>query len=394
MKEHNPNLDYYSFPIEKNESIVVSPDEEKNKEQSAPAPAPSTPEQAAEKPPHAAADVQTRERKAKLAFSRIGLAVVLMIVVWLGLNFAIGMVATIVKPELLSDATFLMFSSTLPLILVAIPVAYLVMRVMPRVTPAPQKPIGGAKFTVLIFMSLGIMIAGNLLSTVLLSFFQSLTGIVPMNSLDIITSAPLWAIMLCTVILSPIFEEILCRKIILTRLLPYGEGTAIIFTSIIFACIHGNLFQFFYAFGIGVLLALLYIRTGRLRYCITLHIIINALGSLVTVALISNMDPALVEFFMEGSTELIADADAMMRLIFDNFTPVFLLFQYIFLEYGAAIAGIILLIAGIHRIKIVRKNTDVPVSRSLVLGGSSVGGIFLILTSIVLTILNMGLIGG
>ena len=224
-----------------------------------------------------------------------------------------------------------------------------------------------------------------------MSILSVLTGFDPINSLELVVDAPLWAIALCAVILSPIFEEILCRKMILTRLLPYGEVPAILLSSIIFACIHGNLFQFVYAFGIGVILSLLYLRTGRLRYCMVLHIIVNALGSLFSVFFISQMDSELANILLEGADN-IATAD-YVELIIENIVPVLLLGLYSLTEYAMAFAGVILLIIGFRKMRIVRKEGDLTASRSLKLAASSVGGVLLIITAVLFTLMNMGFIG-
>jgi len=80
---------------------------------------------------------------------------------------------------------------------------------------------------------------------------------------------------LFVVILAPILEEIFFRKILCGKLLPYGDLVAITVPSAIFALCHGNFFQLFYAFLIGVILSYIYLRTGKLRYTIIIHTILN-----------------------------------------------------------------------------------------------------------------------
>jgi membrane protease YdiL (CAAX protease family) len=210
--------------------------------------------------------------------------------------------------------------------------------------------------------------------------------------LDIVLDAPIWVVTLCTVILSPIFEEILCRGFILRRLLPYGEIPAIVISSIIFACIHGNLFQFVYAFGIGVVLSILYIRTGRFHYCMILHILINALGSLFSVVFLSQMDPDFVKILLEGATNAASDP-VFLEMIFENMVPLMLMGLYAMTQYAMAFAGILLLIVFWRKVKIVRKESDLNLSRSLTLGATSVGGILLIIIAFLFTLLNNGFLG-
>ncbi len=377
-KNTNPNLDYYTFPLRKDQTI------DSDKASTAPPHQPTHAESAAIDP--------GREQAAKRAISRIGIAVVVLIVVWIGVSLAVTRLVARLMPELLLDPAFSVFISSIPLIAVAIPIAYLIVRSMPTIKPQRQAPIGGAKFTILIFISLGVMIVGNLLTNLIMRVVSFVFQIEPLSSLEIVLQAPVWVVLLSAVIISPIFEELLCRHIFMTRLLPYGEGYAIVLSSVIFACIHGNLFQFFYAFGVGVILALLYLRTGRLRYCMILHIILNALGSLVMVTLISRIDPELIALLYETSPEALAESEALLRMFYENIVPIYLLVQYVILEYGAALAGIVLLVLAVKRVHISRSETDIPISRSVSLTLSTFGGVLLLLVSIVFTLFNMGLV--
>ena len=48
-----------------------------------------------------------------------------------------------------------------------------------------------------------------------------------------------------------------------------------------FGLFHLNLFQFFYAFGLGLMFGYVYMRTSQLRYSIVMHMIINFNGSVL-----------------------------------------------------------------------------------------------------------------
>ena len=57
-----------------------------------------------------------------------------------------------------------------------------------------------------------------------------------------------------TVIIAPILEELIFRKLMLDRIRNYGEKTAIVFSALCFGLFHENLTQFLYAFIIGLFL--------------------------------------------------------------------------------------------------------------------------------------------
>lgn len=84
-------------------------------------------------------------------------------------------------------------------------------------------------------------------------------------------------IMICMV---PAFcEEFLFRGAILTNCLPFGRGTAVFISAILFGLMHQNAEQIFYAFGAGLVLGLVYERTGSIWNCVLLHMINNFLST-------------------------------------------------------------------------------------------------------------------
>lgn len=66
-------------------------------------------------------------------------------------------------------------------------------------------------------------------------------------------------------------EEFLFRGAILTNLLPFGRSQAILISALLFGLMHQNFSQFFYAFCAGIVLGLVYERTGNLWSCMLLH---------------------------------------------------------------------------------------------------------------------------
>lgn len=88
--------------------------------------------------------------------------------------------------------------------------------------------------------------------------------------------------MLCIVILIPIFEEILFRGLIFNELKKNTNIIlAVILQSLIFALFHGNILQGMYAFILGIILCILYLKTGSILSNILCHIIYNLFGSLL-----------------------------------------------------------------------------------------------------------------
>ncbi|MCY6485755.1 type II CAAX endopeptidase family protein [Clostridium aestuarii] len=82
-------------------------------------------------------------------------------------------------------------------------------------------------------------------------------------------------------VIAPIFEETICRGIILEQLYKrYGMIRAVIVSSLLFAIMHLNIHQGVNAFFIGLLLGFVYIKTNSLLLSMFLHFVNNSLVSL------------------------------------------------------------------------------------------------------------------
>ncbi len=83
-------------------------------------------------------------------------------------------------------------------------------------------------------------------------------------------------------------EEFLFRGAILTNCLPFGRTNAILISSLLFAVMHQNFDQLLYTFVAGVIMGLVYERTGSIWSSTILHICNNLL-SVITAAVASKL---------------------------------------------------------------------------------------------------------
>jgi len=83
-------------------------------------------------------------------------------------------------------------------------------------------------------------------------------------------------------LIAPIFEERLFRGYVLSRLLPYGDGGALLISSLLFALAHGSVWQLLPAFASGLVLGIAALRHG-LGVSICLHAINNLLAAVLLV---------------------------------------------------------------------------------------------------------------
>lgn len=85
-----------------------------------------------------------------------------------------------------------------------------------------------------------------------------------------------------TIIIGPILEELLFRGIVFNKLLEFNsEKKSLIITTTIFAIMHGNLLTIIYTFIMGYILNTLYIKQKTLKAPILFHITINFVSAFI-----------------------------------------------------------------------------------------------------------------
>lgn len=159
-----------------------------------------------------------------------------------------------------------------------LPVMLLAGRRLPTERPEKARLTPG-RFLALVCISYASMLLGNLVG-------MGINMLVSPGSVDLIGQLATAAgasveTVLAFVVLAPVFEELVFRKVLVDRVLPFGEWPAILFSGITFGLFHGNLTQFFYAALLGMLLAYVYIRTGNILYTMGIHACINFLGGVL-----------------------------------------------------------------------------------------------------------------
>lgn len=107
---------------------------------------------------------------------------------------------------------------------------------------------------------------------------------------QMLKDSPLWCTLLSVSVLAPLFEEWLCRGLILRGLLKKSSpAVAISVSAIFFAVLHMNPWQAIPAFCLGVLFGYVYYRTGSLKLTMLMHCVNN------TMAVIFSKIPAFEE---------------------------------------------------------------------------------------------------
>lgn len=241
-------------------------------------------------------------------------------------------------------------STFAPTYLFAFPAAWLILRRMPSQTPQNHK-LSAGKFVLLFFIAYFVMYVGNIIGNVMsmvLSGGQAENALVD-YAMD---SNPLKILVM--VILAPLFEEFIFRKLLIDRTAQYGEKLSVFFSAITFALLHQNLFQFFYAFGLGFIFAYIYLRTGRLRYTVFMHAIMNFMGAVIAPWIISNLDlNALANINTVSQSDLAAAyAEVIPGLI------IYLVYSLVLL--GFTVTGLVLFIVFFKKFIWKRAESQLP----------------------------------
>ena len=245
------------------------------------------------------------EKQEKTPFSRVGWTLFAILGITTLLQLIIAVVVKLAAPQLYEESWFMWALSFLPLYFAAIPIGYLIIKPLPKLT-VPQKKLSFGKLIAFLAMSFAVMYIGNIIGTLINSGIGALKGSESTNPLEaLMTGSNIFLELLVVVIIAPILEEFIFRKMLIDRIRVYGEGTAILVSGLMFGLFHGNLYQFFYAFGLGCLFAYVYLRTGRVRYTIILHAIINGYGVLMSQLVVKGADTGVFNMSGENPEELI-----------------------------------------------------------------------------------------
>ncbi len=223
-------------------------------------------------------------RKARTCFSRLGLAYFSYAAAALAAQLLIWTFFTVAGlGEILKNPAFSMCLSMGCMYLVGFPIYLLILRRIPvQQEPERSRPLSPGTLMIFLVMCMGVMEAGNLIGTLLMMVVSAvLERPIENQVVSMVTSGSLVLNLLFSIVVAPIFEELMFRKFLIDRIRSFGDRTAILASGVLFGMIHGNFYQFFYACGLGMLLAYLYLRTGRVRYTIGLHMAINFLGGMV-----------------------------------------------------------------------------------------------------------------
>ncbi len=228
---------------------------------------------------------------AKKGFSKMALGILAIPLVTTVLQLIIGAFYPLENAS--EIATWII--SFAPMYAVGVPVAWFIIRHVPKVS-LQKGNFSAGDIVRMIFVSAFLMYGGNIIGVIITSIVSAIFGTAPQIGInDFLMSDALWLKVLFVVVLAPIIEELLFRKLLIDRMSRYGEKLAVVTSALMFGLFHGNLSQFFYAFLLGLLFGFMYVKTGKLRYSIAYHMGINFFGSVVSSWILELIDLEALE---------------------------------------------------------------------------------------------------
>ncbi|MGN0175721.1 MAG: lysostaphin resistance A-like protein [Methanobrevibacter sp.] len=235
-------------------------------------------------------------------------------------------IIAVIRPEILNNINIATIITAICNYVLPLPILLFLMRKLDS-TEIKKNNLGFKTFLKYLCITFTLMWIGNITGTIitnLLSFTIQNDIANPIQNL--INSTDLWLNLILISLIGPIFEEIIFRKILIDRTIKYGPLASILVSAIIFGLIHGNLNQFCYTVLVGGFFAYVYIKTGQIKYSIGLHIILNMLGSVLSM-IVNNSAVNLSNAF--NTTDLAILVFYFILILIALFVGIYTLVEYI-----------------------------------------------------------------
>lgn len=286
-------------------------------------------------------------RAARRTLSRLGLAYFLFFAVALGGQVLLLLLSERIFPGFSETLPGTWLLSLLPMYALALPVFYLLLRPLPRAVPEVRR-LRVRHFFLFFLIAYAVLYVSNLVGSLFNLLTEAVTGVSSTaDAIEMIEASPLGYTLLFAVLIGPALEELMFRRLVLSRLLPFGEGFAVLLSSLLFALFHANLAQLFYAFAVGAVLAFVTVKTGRLRYAVMLHCAINFCGSILPLLVLRGIP-------LEMPEEMTAE---MLLLLLPS---LLLLIAYLGTVLLAVAAGLFLLVRTLRRVRLTPAPAPIP----------------------------------
>lgn len=294
------------------------------------------------------------QKEIRKHFSKLGVRYFLGTVIVYAVQLLAATAFGFFLPDISSNYSYSFLVTMLAYFLIAAPIMIVLIRTMKEETVAEKKKMSVGQWIVAFFICLGGMYVCNFIGLGV----TSVVGLLKQGSVtnvlgEVAGSVSLEVNFLVIVVGAPIVEELLFRKLLVDRVVRFGEPAAVVLSGLMFGLYHGNLNQFIYAFFLGCFFAFIYVRTRNIVHVISIHMAVNFVGTFLNSLLmeVSNYQK-LVEATAAG-TDLSAFSNTELAGILG-------LAVYELILFGGIIAGIILMIVNRKKFAFCHENDIIP----------------------------------
>jgi len=253
----------------------------------------------------------------------------------------------------------------------------------PEESIGEKRKFGAGKLTVACIIAISAMYVFNIVGVSFVDLINNISN-GRLGNTDALTTmvneSPMWITLAIVCLVGPIMEEIIFRKVLIDRIVPFGELRACLVSALVFGLFHGNFLQFFYAAAIGFIFSYVYVKTRNIFYSIGMHIGLNVLGSVVVPNLLSGENLAVLERIAADPASM-TNADAITLLLVMG-TEI--------IGGGLIIAGIVLFFVFLRKIKFDAPKYEVEggnATKMLFLNSAMIASMLIMAVNFVLSLL-------
>ncbi len=282
-------------------------------------------------------DTQRPSDKLKTArhcFSILGCAVLLLLAGQLAVSLLVDKCMPLFFPAGGYPTWLPLLIAYLAFFGIVFPLAALLLRRLPAAAPEKGKISARHFFAFLPILYLCSFV-GSQLSKWLIALLADAFGLQPGSALGTLLLTHPLVMVFVLLVAAPLCEEWFFRKLLLDRACIYGEKLAIFVSALLFAFYHTSIYQFFYAFFVGLIFGYLYLRTGRLWVTALMHAIYNLVCIILPYVMLRF---GIFGAFMEAET-----VDEQIAVILANPVGAAVACVYGFICLGLLIGGCLLL---------------------------------------------------
>jgi len=281
------------------------------------------------------------EKKRFSPISGVGAAFVAMLAAYAAVQLIMSFGTVFFEETGIGYQIYLWLTSLVPLYLAGLPICLLILgktsdgQCVTAASDTKSLPI--SKFFIALLFMFGAAYIGGLISNIFITVVTLISGREFYDPVSVILlQNPLLAF-IPTVVIAPIGEEFIFRRLLIDRVKIYGEKKAILISALMFMFFHMNIPQLPFTFLAGLVLGYIYIKTGRLRYPIIIHAIQNFIGGFLSVILLNTLN-GTVDILQYNTENII---DCIPQII--SFALALICTMLIsFLNIGSAVTAVVL----------------------------------------------------